>query len=201
MTHHDKQFAPAAERNSQAIVQILRQVMPEAGLVLETASGTGQHVVYFAGQFPDLDWQPSDLEPHSLASIRAWRAEAGLANLRAPVVLDVLSADWPIDRVAAVLNINMLHISPWETCAGLMRGAGRVLSAGGVLYMYGPYRVPGRPTAPSNESFDAALRRRDPRWGLRSLDEVTAVAAESGLDLEQTWDMPANNLSLLFRRQ
>ena len=195
-----KRFAPAAERNSEPIASVLQPELPESGSVLETASGTGQHCTYFARRFPNLSWQPSDMDPVSLASIRAWRAEANLDNLLAPLVLDVTTPSWPVEQVAAVININMIHISPWPVCVGLLRGAGAHLAPGGLLFLYGPYRVRGQPTAPSNERFDASLRASNPEWGLRYLDEVEAEAKSRGLVLRATHPMPANNLSLIFER-
>ena len=193
-----KRYAPATERNREPIAQVLRGVLPERGTVLEVASGTGEHAVYFAGLFPNLDWQPSDPDPEALESIRAWRAEAGLENVEEPVLLDAASDRWPVAHASAILCINMVHISPWEATEGLMRGAGRLLPPGAPLILYGPYRRAGVPTAPSNETFDASLKARNPEWGLRSVESVTAEAARNGLGFERLWEMPANNLMLLF---
>jgi SAM-dependent methyltransferase len=194
-----RQNSPAAARNREPIVAILRDTLPAAGLVLEIASGTGEHVVHFARSLPHLDWQPSDPNPAARASIAAHVADEGLANIRAPIALDAASAAWPIDRADAILCINMVHISPWESTLGLMRGAAAILPPGGLLYLYGPYRRAGIETAPSNAAFDLDLQRRDPRWGLRELETVVEVAAAEGLMLERVIAMPANNLSVLLR--
>ncbi|MYZ47132.1 DUF938 domain-containing protein [Propylenella binzhouense] len=195
-----RQVAPAAERNKEPILTILRRALPESGRVLEIASGTGQHVVHFAGAYPEIEWQPSERDPRMLPSISAWVETSGLANVRAPIVLDVCAGAWPAGPFDAILCINMVHISPWRATLCLMEGAGAHLRASGLLYLYGPFRRSGVPTAPSNEAFDAQLGRSDPEWGLRDLDAVEAAAAGSGLALEKVVEMPANNLSLLFRR-
>ncbi|HEY0412327.1 MAG TPA: DUF938 domain-containing protein [Allosphingosinicella sp.] len=192
--------APAAARNRDPIAAVLREMLPASGTVLEVASGTGEHVVHFAGLFPHLRWQPSDAEAEALASIRAWRAEAKLANLLDPVRLDARTAPWPVDRADALLCINMVHISPWAATEGLMRGAGVLLPAGAPLILYGPYRRGGVPTAPSNEAFDASLKARDAEWGLREVEAVEAEAALHGLRVDRLVEMPANNLTLVFRR-
>jgi SAM-dependent methyltransferase len=179
---------------------VLREVLPKRGTVLEVASGTGQHAAYFASLFPDLLWQPSDPDPDALGSIRAWRVEAGLANLLEPVKLDAEADGWPVERADAILCINMVHISPWAATQGLLRGAGRALAAGAPLILYGPYRRAGVPTAPSNEAFDASLRARNPRWGLRELETVAAEAEANGLGYERLFEMPANNVTAVFRR-
>jgi len=194
-----KRHAPATLRNRDAIVSVLREILPETGLVLEVASGSGEHVVHFAHAFPALDWQPSDPEPAALASIDAWRAEAAMANLRPPVVLDAAAGDWPIERADAMLCINMVHISPWAATEGLVARAGQLLPSGAPLYLYGPYIRTDVPTAESNLAFDASLRARNPDWGLRALDEVVVLATRHGLTFERLVEMPANNLSLVFR--
>lgn len=196
-----RRFAPATQRNREPILDVLRPLLPETGLALEVASGTGEHVIHFARAFPFLRWQPSDPTPDARASIAAWVEANGLVNVLPPLDLDAASATWPITRADALLCINMIHISPWEATAGLMRGAGRLLSAGQPLYLYGPYRRAGQPLEPSNAEFDADLKRRDPRWGLRELDEVTALARTEGLALEAVTEMPANNLSVIFRKR
>lgn len=196
-----KRHAPATERNREPIAAILDEVLPARGTVLEVASGSGEHSIYFARRFPHLTWLPSDVEPSALASIRARVAEAALPNLCLPLSLDASSDEWPVARADAMLAINMIHISPWRACAGLMAGAGRVLPPGGLLYIYGPYRISGRPTAPSNESFDDSLRARNPAWGLRYVHEVEAAADAHGLTLFDMRDMPCNNTSLLFGRR
>ncbi|MEC3910518.1 DUF938 domain-containing protein [Sphingobium sp. CR2-8] len=195
-----KRFAPATERNRDAIAAVLRDALPPAGLVLEVASGSGEHAVHFAVSFPDLDWQPTDPDPTAINSIAAWREEARAPNLRAPIPLDA-AADWPIAQAAAILCINMVHIAPWEATLGLFKGAGQALPPGGLLYLYGPYTRVGVETAPSNLTFDASLKARDPRWGLRRVEDVVAAAQAQGLRLDKLIAMPANNLSLLFRRR
>jgi SAM-dependent methyltransferase len=194
-----RQHSPAAARNRGPIVAILRDALPTAGLMLEIASGTGEHVMHFAREMQNLDWQPSDPNPAARASIAAYVTGEGLANVRPPIALDAAAEAWPIDRADAVLCINMVHISPWESTLGLMRGAAAILPPGGLLYLYGPYRRAGIETAPSNLAFDLDLQRRDPRWGLRDLEAVVEVAAAQGLTLERVIAMPANNLSVLLR--
>lgn len=196
-----KRFAPATDRNRAPILEVLRGVMPERGLVLEIASGTGQHAVYFGGALPGVLWQPSDPDAESRASIDAWRAESGLSNVRPALELDVSREDWGVEAADAIVCINMIHISPWSSCEALMRGAARLLPAGAPLYLYGPYRFDGAFTAPSNEAFDASLRARDPSWGVRDLSDVTAAALASGFDREAVIPMPANNHSVVFRRR
>jgi hypothetical protein len=194
-----RRSAPAALRNREPIAAVLRDWLPGAGVVLEIASGSGEHAVHFAREFPGLEWQPSDLHPDALASIAAWRDEAAVANLRAPVTLDAESAHWPIDRADAVLSLNMVHISPWTAALGLIAGATRVLSPGAPLILYGPWLEEGVEPAPSNLAFDADLRARDPQWGLRTV-ETFAAAAAPAFSLEERRAMPANNLMLRFGR-
>ena len=196
-----RRSAPHVARNAAPIVSVLRDVLPPRGLVLEIASGTGEHALHFARAFPDLVFQPSDPDPLARASIEAWRVESGPVNLLAPLALDAAAADWPVARVDAILCINMAHISPWAATTGLLHGAGRLLAPGAPLYLYGPYRQAGVETAPSNEAFDASLKQRNPAWGLREVETVAAVAEDAGLSLEQIVPMPANNLSLIFRRR
>ena len=196
-----RRAAPATQRNREPILEVLRTLLPETGLALEVASGTGEHVVHFARAFPLLRWQPSDPTPDARASIAAWVAANGLVNVLPPRDLDAAAATWPIDRADAVLCINMIHISPWQATEGLMRGAGRLLSAGQPLYLYGPYRRTGHSLAPSNAAFDADLKQRDSRWGLRDLDEVATCADAQGLALDAVIEMPANNLSVVFRKR
>ena len=195
-----KRHAPATERNRDPIAAVLREVLPTNGLVLEVASGTGEHAAYFARLFPGLDWQPSDPDPAALTSIEAWAADEGLPNLRAPVELDAAGDTWPIDRADAVLCVNMVHISPWSATLGLLRGAARVLGPGAPLVLYGPFRREGVSTAPSNEAFDASLKARNPVWGLRLLEDVAAEAGKVGFSLEWVGEMPANNVTVVFRR-
>lgn len=196
----DRRSAPHVVRNAEPIAEVLKDVLPERGLVLEIASGSGEHALHFARAFPKLLWQPSDPEPASLRSIEAWRVEAGLFNLLPAVSLDVRAAEWPVPQADAILCINMVHISPWASTEGLMRGAGRLLGAGALLYLYGPYRQAEVETAPSNEAFDADLRARNPEWGVRDLEEVVAEAEAHGFGLERVTPMPANNLSVALRK-
>ncbi|HEY0132187.1 MAG TPA: DUF938 domain-containing protein [Allosphingosinicella sp.] len=194
-----KRSAPATERNRVPIAAVLRETLPERGALLEIASGTGEHAVYFAGCFPTLRWQPTDPDPEALASIRAWREGAGLDNLLEPLPLDAAAETWPVTAADAILCVNMVHISPWAATEGLMRGAGRLLARGGPLILYGPYRRAGVPTAPSNEAFDQSLKARNPQWGLRDLEAVEAEAERHRLRLERVFEMPANNLTMVFR--
>ncbi len=195
-----KRSSPAAQRNREPILAVLRPRLPERGLLLELASGTGEHAVCFAAALPRLEWQPTELDQGALGSIAAWRAEAQLPNLRAPLPLDVLRWPWPVTRADAMFCANMIHISPWEVSVGLFAGAARVLAAGAPLLTYGPYRFDGVFTAPSNQAFDESLRQRDPSWGVRDVNDLTRLAVEHGFALEETVAMPANNHVLLFRR-
>lgn len=195
-----KRHAPATLRNREAIAAVLADWLPASGTVLEVASGSGEHIVHFAAAFPDLNWQPSDPDTAARASIAAWSAEAGLANVAPPLALDAMASYWPLALADALLCINMVHISPWEATTGLFRGAGFLLPSGAPLILYGPYIEPGVPTADSNRAFDASLRARDAAWGLRDTDAVKAVAADTGFAFADRRTMPANNLMLLFRR-
>lgn len=194
-------FSPATERNCRPILDVLRQVLPPSGLVLEIASGGGQHAAFFAPQFPKLTWQPSDPDTAARASIAAWAESAGLPNLRPPIELDAAHAPWPLTRADAVVCINMIHIAPWTACLGLLRGAARVLPGDGVLYLYGPFRRDGQHTAPTNTAFDADLKARNPDWGVRDVGDVAAEAAATGFGPPNIIPMPANNLSVVFRRR
>ena len=195
-----RRSAPTTQRNREPIATVLRDWLPPTGLVLEIASGTGEHAVHFAREFPQLEWQPSDVEPLALSSIEAWRADSGLPNLREPVVLDAASSTWPIARADALLSINMVHISPWESALGLLDGAARLLPTGSPLILYGPWLTDEVETAPSNLAFDSDLKRRDPRWGLRRVEDFAAQAGVRGLKLADQRAMPANNRMLLFSR-
>lgn len=195
-----KAFAPAAERNRDPILQVLRRVLPPAGVVLEVASGTGQHVAYFAQHLPSLRWQPTDASAEALQSIRGWVGDAAGNNLLPPIELDVRWPRWPVPDADAILCINMIHISPWESTEALFVGAHQILDPGCALITYGPYRLHGEHTAPSNAAFDQSLRSRDPRWGVRDIDELAALADRTGLSLEDRVDMPANNMTLVWRR-
>lgn len=195
-----KLSSPSTARNREPIAAVLREVLPERGLVLEVASGAGEHSVFFARCFPHLVWQPTDPDPKALASIEAHVADAGLPNLREPVALDAAGDTWPIQATDALLCVNMVHISPWSATEGLLRGAGNCLGSGAPLVLYGPYRRRGVETAASNEAFDQSLKARNPQWGLRDLEQVEAEASSNGLTLSRTVEMPANNLILVFAR-
>jgi hypothetical protein len=196
-----RRSAPAALRNRDPIAEVLGEWLSSSGLVLEIASGTGEHATHFAERFPGLDWQPSDIHPDALESIAAWRERSGLPNIRTPLTLDAGSADWPIDRADAVLSINMVHISPWTSALGLIESSARLLATGAPLILYGPWLKSDVPTVQSNLDFDADLKRRDPEWGLRKVEDFAAAAEERGLWLIETRPMPANNMMLLFHRR
>ncbi|MEY2978444.1 MAG: DUF938 domain-containing protein [Prochlorotrichaceae cyanobacterium] len=212
MTSADlRQFAPATQRNRSFILAVLQAVLPEQGTVLEISSGTGEHAIFFAPHLQPRSWIPSDLDPIALASIAAWQAYSPAPNLWPPVALDVRQPVWPIeqsplpaeltswqDPLRAIVNINMIHISPWECCEALMAGAGRCLEPEGVLYLYGPFKRGGVHTAPSNEAFDQYLRSQNPEWGVRDLEAVETIATDQGFYLTQIEEMPANNFSLIF---
>jgi SAM-dependent methyltransferase len=193
-------YFPHVARNREAILQVLRRVLPPQGLVLEVASGSGEHAAYFAERLPSLIWQPSDLDPRSLASITAHRTAADAQNLLAPVCLDATSEQWPVESADALVCINMIHISPWVVSEGLMAGARRVLRMGGVIYLYGPYKIDGRHTAQSNKEFDAWLRTQNAQWGVRDFADMADLAARNDFVLIETVPMPANNLSIIFKR-
>jgi SAM-dependent methyltransferase len=195
-----RRHAPSAARNRDPILAVLRGWLPERGLVLEIASGSGEHAAHFASALPKLVFQPSDPDPAALASINGWAADSGAANLRPAVALDAAAGSWPLAQADAVLCINMIHIAPWEAALGLLRGAAAILPPGRPLILYGPYRREGRHTAPSNEAFDADLRGRNPDWGVRDLEEVAGAAAKRGFSAPDIREMPANNLMLRFRR-
>lgn len=205
----NKRSAPAALRNRDPILDVLRRHLPKRGLVLEIASGSGEHVVHFATALgPDLAFQPTDADAEARASVDAWVTSLGLANVRPALALDASAEAWPVAAADAVVCINMIHISPWTSTIGLMRGAARVLrasvgpgqrAADKVLYLYGPYKRDGRHTAASNEAFDAGLQERNPLWGVRDLETVSALAAENGFGRPEIEAMPANNLSVIFR--
>lgn len=199
-SHGMKQAWPAPERNKEPILAVLRRVLPATGTLLEIASGSGQHAAHFARALPGLTWQPSDNDADNLVSIGAWVDESGLSNLLSPIALDVRSPHWNVGTLAAAFNANMIHIAPWECCVGLFDGLERHLAAGGVFVLYGPFRISGAHTAPSNAEFDAGLRARDPSWGVRDVEAVEAEAARVGLTLRERVAMPANNQSLVFVR-
>jgi len=196
-----KRVAPAAERNRGPILEVLRQVLPADGLVLEVASGTGQHAAYFSERLPALRWQPSDLGKEALDSIKAWVIDAHRDNLLPPIPLDVTDLPWPIRRADAVLCINMIHIAPWSATVALFEGSRTLLEPGRPLVTYGPYSVSGRHTAPSNEAFDESLRARNPAWGVRDLRSLERIAGDTGFVLAHRVDMPANNMTLVWTRQ
>ena len=195
-----RRSAPAALRNREPIAAVLAEWLPATGVVLEIASGTGEHVVHFARALPNLDWQPSDVHRDALRSIAAWRESAGLHNVRQPVALDAASGDWPVERADALLSINMVHISPWASALGLLDGAARILPDGAPLILYGPWLAGDIETAPGNLAFDADLRRRDREWGLRRVEDFVVEATARGFVFRERRSMPANNLMLLFRR-
>ncbi|MEM6597442.1 MAG: DUF938 domain-containing protein [Cyanobacteria bacterium P01_C01_bin.69] len=206
-----REYASATERNREPILAVLRQVLPDSGTVLEIASGTGEHATFLAPRLSHLYWQPSEADESRLNSIRAWSAFLPADNVRSPIQLNVMTQLWPIESeaaeaalaapITAIVNINMIHISPWEACQQLMAGAERILPPGGVLYLYGPYKREGKHTAPSNEAFDLMLRDRNSSWGIRDLEAVCDIASEHQLQLSQVVDMPANNLSVVLYRQ
>ena len=200
------QHSAAAERNRAPILELLRKVLPAQGLALEIAGGTGQHLAHFAANMPGWVWQPSDAQAGGFESIAAWCAQVGVANVREPLLLDVMAPRWPSEGAELASNFdaifcaNMLHIAPWATCAALMAGAAKYLSRHGALITYGPYLERDVPTSPGNVAFDESLRQRDPAWGIRALEDVVHQAALAGLRLHERVAMPANNLLLVFRR-
>ncbi|MET3827429.1 hypothetical protein ABIC16_003122 [Sphingomonas sp. PvP055] len=193
-----RRHAPATLRNRMAIADVLREILPFSGTVLEVASGSGEHVAYLAEEFPALEWQPSDPDPAARVSIAAWCD--GIINVAPPLDLDAGAAGWTVERAEAVLCINMVHISAWSATLGLLAGAARVLGSGAPLILYGPFLQTDVPTAPSNIAFDESLRARDPRWGLRQVESIVQVAAGHDLVQDRLIEMPANNLMLVFRR-
>ena len=189
---------PWTDRNKGPILEVFRRVLPARGTVLEIGSGSGQHAVFFAERLPGLQWLPSDINEENLASIREWAGERNLPNLLEPLYLDVLEGEWKTDAVEAVFSANMIHITPWECCLGLLAGARRQVVEGGLLILYGPFRIGDRHTADSNAEFDTSLTDRDPSWGVRDLEEVCEAA--EGFELVERTEMPANNQTLVFRR-
>lgn len=212
MIEDARQYAPATQRNQAPILEVLLQVLPPTGTVLEVSSGTGEHAVFFAPRLAPRRWIPSDPNPVARASIAAWQSHHPAENSHPPIALDARDAIWSIEQpelrqkmrldqfpVAAIVNINMIHIAPWSACLGLLAGAKRILPAGGVLYLYGPYRQGGKHTAASNAAFDQSLQTQNPEWGVRNLEDVIAAAEAQNLALIKTVAMPANNLSVVFR--
>jgi hypothetical protein len=203
-----RKYAPATQRNREPILELLLQVLPTSGTILEIASGTGEHSIFFAPRLTPRQWLPSDPNPELRASIATWAEHFPSDNLYPPLELDAAQAIWPVEKdqdshyspIVAIVNINMIHISPWSACLGLMAGAGRILPPGGILYLYGPYKQGGEHTAPSNAAFDESLRAQNPEWGVRNLEDVVAVASKENINLQATYQMPANNLSVVFQR-
>ena len=200
-----KRYAVATQRNREPILKVLQKVLPSQGNILEIASGTGEHAVFFASQFQDCQWYPSDRDPQLRASIEAWSEECPTDNLHPPLDIDASSNHWEIEAagipIDAIVNINMIHIAPFAAGEGLMAGAGRILPQDGILYLYGPYKREGKHTSASNEAFDSSLRDRDPQWGVRQLEDVIAVAQRANLALQEVTAMPANNLSVIFSKK
>lgn len=198
--------APATQRNREPILEVLKRVLPGSGTILEVASGTGEHAVFFAPALPQHNWLPSDPDPQYRASIAAWRKYVAADNLYEPIELDARSPVWSVEAdlqstpIAAIVCINMIHIAPWSACLGLMAGAGRILPSGGILFLYGPFKQNYQHTAPSNAAFDESLRYQNPEWGVRDFEEVLAAAKAHHLNWIETVQMPANNLSVVFQR-
>ena len=197
-----KRDAPATARNREPILEVLVRWLEEPARVLEVASGTGQHAVFFAERLPHVVWQPTEPDPTGLASIEAWRVEAGLPNLEPAIALEVSDSDWPLPeaRFDAIFNANLIHIAPWRVGTDLLEGSARTLRPGGLLFLYGPFKVAGAHTSASNAAFDESLRQRDPSYGVRDLEEVVEVASQAGLVWQETNDLPANNKLIVFRR-
>lgn len=200
-----RKYAPATQRNREPILEVLLQVLPPTGTILEVASGTGEHAVYFAPRLSPRRWLPTEQNPLLRASINAWAKEYPSDNLYPPLELDASMPSWTVEKdtvpdlpIVAIVNINMIHISPWSTCLGLMAGAGRILPQGGILYLYGPFKQNGEHTAPSNAAFDESLKAQNPAWGVRNLQDVIAAATRENMNLKATYQMPANNLSVVF---
>ncbi|WP_310427771.1 DUF938 domain-containing protein [Chamaesiphon sp. VAR_48_metabat_135_sub] len=196
-----RRYAPATERNREPILAILRQVLPPTGTILEISSGTGEHAVFMAPQLAPRCWLPSDPNPDARSSIVAWQKSTPCDNIYPPIDLDASSSQWLVESeqpITAVVNINMIHIAPRSAYLGLFAGASRILPVGGILYLYGPFKQAGVHTAPSNAAFDESLRSQNSEWGVRDLEEITAVAHSHNLALQQVYPMPANNLSVVF---
>jgi len=194
-------LSPPGERNKGPVAQVLKQVLPDRGLVLEVSSGTGQHVIHFAHELPNLTWQPSERDQECLRSIAQWLAAEKPVNVRPPLYLDVGEEPWPVSSAAAVLCLNMIHIAPWAAGMALIRGASRILGSGGPLVLYGPFRRGSKHTSPSNEAFDTQLRAMDPAWGVRDQEDVTSFAEAHGFGPPEVREMPANNLSVILRKR
>ena len=198
-------FSPSAARNREVVRDVLVPRMQKSGDVVEVGAGTGEHAVCFAAALPDARWRPGDPNPESRASIAAWTAHEGLSNIAPPHAIDVRATDWPDvepGSLAGLVSMNMIHIAPFEAAAGLVSGAGRYLATDGVLFLYGPFARNGAHTAPSNADFDRSLKLRDPSWGVRDLEkEILPLCDAVGLALEEIVEMPANNLSVIFRKR
>lgn len=195
-----KRSAPATERNRDPILAVLKRFLPAQGTLLEIACGTGEHAAYFAPHFPGLTWQPTDPDMGALESTTHWVADSKLSNLKPPLRLDVRETPWPVEKADMLYCANMIHISPWNAGQALIEGAGRILPAGGLMILYGPYMIGGKHTAPSNEQFDGWLKAQSPSWGVRDLGVVKAEAAKAGLEHVETVRMPANNLTVVWRK-
>ncbi|NBD16918.1 MAG: DUF938 domain-containing protein [Cyanobacteria bacterium] len=199
----EKQFAPATQRNREPILQVLQQVLPPTGKVLEIASGTGEHAIYFAPQLRPRQWLPSEVNPILEDSIRAWQAEFPCDVLAQPLTIDVMQENWAQQlsgqTLSAIVAINLIHIAPWQACIGLMAGAEQLLTSGGLLYLYGPFKRGGKHTAESNVGFDQSLQQQNRQWGVRNLEDVVSLAQTHQLELQEVITMPANNLSVVFR--
>jgi len=196
--------APATQRNRDPILEVLARWLTDPARVLEIASGTGQHAIYFARLLSHVFWQPSDADPDALASIESWISDEGSPNVANPIELDASAAIWPVDasadRFDAIFNANMIHISPWHVAEGLFAGAGRLLRDAGIVFLYGPFFENGQDAAPSNVAFDEDLRRRNPEWGIRDLEAIEELARRAGLILVEKNDLPANNKLIVFRK-
>ncbi len=206
----EHQYAPATQRNREAILEVLLQVLPPSGTILEIASGTGEHAIFFAPRLSPRKWLPSDPNPQARSSIAAWSASYPSANLYPPIDLNAITPIWPVEKdiyrdqlnnspITGIVNINMIHISPWSATLGLMKGASRILPKGGILYLYEPFMKDGKHTAPSNEAFDQTLRAQNSEWGVRDLDDVVSIANKYGFTMLESYQMPANNLSVVFQ--
>ena len=202
---NEKKYASATQRNRQPILKVLKHYISAKSNILEIASGTGEHAVFFASQFPDCQWYPSDRDPQLRASIQAWKEERSIPNLHLPLDIDASGDQWQIEnyevKIDVIVNINMIHIAPFAACEGLMAGAARILSSSGILYLYGPYKRNRKHTATSNETFDRSLRDRNPKWGVRNLEDVVSLAKNHNLYLQTIVEMPDNNLSVVFQRK
>ena len=200
-----RQYAPATERNRKFILEVLQRVLPPTGNILEIASGTGEHAIFFSANLKPRQWFPSDPNPMLRESIAAWRQHSPSDHLHLPLNIDARESVWAVEKegieIAAIVNINMIHISPWSACLGLMAGAGRLLPKDGVLYLYGPYKQGGKHTAPSNVAFDQSLQSQNSEWGVRNLEDVIASAEKERLKFVETVQMPANNLSVVFQKE